>query len=205
MAEDQQHRARDPGLKLGQIGRVTWVHCPKCDGPAKHDSRGAECLRCGYMTIQNTDPYSTRWVRIRQDDPRCVNCRKPLPTEAMPTGLMKDGELHVRVKCRNCGETVDYRALPWSSPNGASRPEPTRLRLYLTTQVAGETLWVDNLAHLDLLEEYLGAKVRERGPVAGLTMMARLPAWMKASTARPKILRGLRHLRERAEKAGIDE
>jgi len=64
---------------------------------------------------------------------------------------------------------------------------------------------VDNLAHLAVLEDYLGAKVRERGPVRGLTMMARLPAWMKAATMRPKILRGLTHLRERAEKAGIDE
>lgn len=198
-------RARDPGLRLGQIGRVTWVHCPKCDGPAKNDRRGAECLRCGYMTIQETSPASTRWARIRQRDASCVHCRAPLPAHAMPTALDKDGELHVRVRCSACGETVDYRASIAFPPEGASRAEPVRLPLYLTTQVGGETLWVDNLAHLAVLEDYLGAKVRERGPVRGLTMIARLPAWMKSATMRPKVLRGLRHLRERAEKAGIDE
>ena len=55
------------------------------------------------------------------------------------------------------------------------------------------------------LEDWLGAKVRERGPRAGLTMMARLPRWMKASTNRTKVLRGLAQLRELAEKSGIDE
>ena len=79
------------------------------------------------------------------------------------------------------------------------------LRRYLETQVAGETLWVLNLAHLEALEDWLGAKVRERGPQAGLTMMARLPRWMKASTNRTKVLRGLAQLRELAEKSGIDE
>lgn len=205
MSDQGQSRARDPGFKRGQIGRVAWVHCPACDGPARHDSRGAECLRCGYMTIPETGGRSTRWARPQQADPRCVHCRMPIPTDPVPTALMRDGTLHVRVKCRNCGEQGDHRALPASPPKGATTAEPAWLRLYLTTQVAGETLWVDNLAHLEMLEDYLGAKVRERGPVPGLTMMARLPAWMKAATARPKILRGLRHLRERAEKAGIDE
>ena len=205
LPEEPAHRARDPGLKLAQIGRVTWVHCPKCDGPAKHDARGAECLRCGYMTIQERGDYPARWGRIRQDDPRCVNCRRPIPADPVPTAFSKEGELYVRVKCPNCAETGDYRASGASPPLGASASEPARLRMFLTTQVAGETLWVDNLSHLEALEAYLGAKLRERGPVPGLTMMARLPAWMKAASAREKILRGLRHLRERAEKAGIDE
>jgi len=202
---DHRHRARDPGLKLGQIGRVTWVHCPSCDGPAKSNSSGVTCLRCGYMTIQNTEPFSSSWARIRQRDARCAHCRLPLPNAPLPTAREIDGELHVRVKCPECGETVDYRADIAFPPAGASQPEPVRMRLYLTTQVGGETLWVDNLAHLDMLEDYLGAKVRERGEVRGLTMMARLPAWMKSSTMRPKILRGLAHLRDRADKAGIDE
>ncbi|NCP17830.1 MAG: hypothetical protein GW855_01565 [Erythrobacter sp.] len=64
---------------------------------------------------------------------------------------------------------------------------------------------MNNLAHLDALEDWLGAKVRERGPQPGLTMMAKLPRWMKASTNRDKVLRGLAQLRDRAQKAGIDQ
>jgi len=36
-------------------------------------------------------------------------------------------------------------------------------------------------------------------------MMAKLPRWMKASTNRDKVLRGLAQLRDRAQKAGIDQ
>ncbi|KLE36095.1 hypothetical protein AAW00_04175 [Aurantiacibacter luteus] len=79
------------------------------------------------------------------------------------------------------------------------------MRRFLETQVAGETLWVNNLAHLDAIEQWIGAAVRERGDRPGLTMMARLPRWMKASTNREKVLRGLANLRERAQRAGIDE
>ncbi|HEY6817682.1 MAG TPA: hypothetical protein VI168_19270 [Croceibacterium sp.] len=199
------HRARDPGLKLAGFGRVTWVHCPQCDGPAKNDAQGTECLRCGYMTMQQTSPAPERWARISLRDPRCSHCRNPLPTRPLPTASIKDGDLHVRVKCPACAEIVDYPADFALPPAGASRTETTYLKLYLTVRVGGETLWVDNLAHLAALEDYLGAKVRERGPVRGLTMMARLPAWMKSATMRPKVLRGLRHLRERAERAGIEE
>ena len=109
----------------------------------------------------------------------------------------------MRVRCSNCHKTEDYPAHPgWNpGPRAATR----KMRIYLATQVAGETLWVDNLVHLEALEDWLGAKVRERGPVAGLTMMAKLPGWLKASTNRAKVLRGLAQLRERAEQAGIDE
>lgn len=198
------HRAADPGLKRHQFGQVTWIECPECDGPARNTAAGAACLRCGYHTIQNREPASSGWARISADDPLCSFCRTPLPQQAMPTGRTVDGKLKVRVRCSACAKTVDYPASIAFPPEG---PAPTsRWRpLYLTTQVSGHTLAVDNLAHLDALEHWLGASLRERGPVRGLTMMARLPAWMKSATMRPKILRGLRHLRQQAKAAGIDE
>jgi hypothetical protein len=199
------HRARDPGLKLGQIPGPTWVHCPECDGAARSDADGVACLRCGYMTIQNREPYHNKWVRIRQEKPTCSHCGAPLPTDGLPASRMIDGELHVRVRCPACAKAEDYRATPWFPPRGHPDVPQVWMRRYLVAKVGGETLWVDNLAHLEMLEDYLGAKVRERGSVAGLTMMARLPAWMKSATMRPKIVKALALLRERAEKAGINE
>jgi hypothetical protein len=200
-----QKRARDPGSKLGEFGYVIWVHCPKCDGPAKLNGSGVSCLRCNHVTIQKTEPSPLRWARIRSPDPRCTHCGTALSNQAMPTALEKDGALFVRVKCPQCTRTVDYRGEIGFPPSGASTAEPEWLRRYLETQVGGETLWVNNLAHLDALEAYLGATIRERGPVAGLTMMARLPAWMKSATMRPKVLRGLKTLRDRADHDGITE
>jgi len=196
------HRARDPGLRLAQYGRVSWVHCPQCQGAAKSSSRGVSCVDCGYMTIQR--PWGqTRWACIDLTDPRCTHCRLPLDNEPRPTARHDGDRLLVRVQCPHCRETVDYPGRVAFAPQGL--PPERGLPLFLTAQVGGQTLWVDNLAHLSALESYLSALVRERGPVAGLTMMARLPAWMKSAANRPRIVRALRHLRARARKAGIDE
>ena len=197
-------RARDPGLKRFQFGQVVWIECPQCDGPAANSSMGAHCRRCGYMTIQHREPSSRQWARIALTDPLCSHCRSPLPQAPMPTGRMVDGKFKLRVRCTGCARSVDYpaqSAFPPQGPGGGGNWRP----LYLRTLVSGHELAVDNLAHLDALEAWLGASLRERGPVAGLTMMARLPVWMKSATMRPKILRALRHLRERAKRAGIDE
>ena len=197
------HRAQDPGGRLASFGKVTWVHCPQCDKAAKSNGNGVTCAHCGYMTIQKVGEDSNRWACFASDDERCRNCRKPLEQKNRPTRRMIDGKMFVRVRCNNCQETFDYPArYGWDEANYTPAP---RNPLFLQTQVAGETLWVDNLAHLDALEDWLGAKVRERPADRGLTMMARLPRWMKASTNREKVLRGLAQLRERAEKAGIDE
>lgn len=196
-----RHRARDPGVRLGELGRVTWVHCPRCDEAARSSGSGVDCRHCGYMTIQR-EARENRWARIAAGAPLCSFCRKELPAGPFPTRREVDGKLMVRVQCPHCRKTVDYPGTPAATPMDETT---VRLRLYLVAKVAGEELWVDNLAHLEALEEYLGALVRERAPQGGLTMMARLPAWMKSARSRPKILRALGQLRERAAKAGIDE
>lgn len=199
-------RSRDPGVKLGQIGGPTWVHCPECDGPAKNGGFGTACITCGYHTVRK--PWMPGpWGRFKEFDPRCINCRHKLPAGlVVPTrfdeGFMKT---FIRARCGHCGYTGVYRADPASPPAGAAYEEPRLVGLYLTTRVSGHVLWVANLAHLDLLEDYLSASLRERGPVRGMTMMARLPQWMKSATMRPKVMRALAHLRERALKAGIRE
>jgi len=195
------HRARDPGVRLGELGRVTWVHCPKCDQAARSSGNGVECRHCGYVTIQR-EARENSWARLAADKPLCSFCRKDLPTAPLPTRREVEGRLMVRVQCPHCRKTVDYPAVPAWPPTDEA---PLRLRLYLVAKVAGEDLWIENLAHLAALEDYLGALVRERAPEGGLTMMARLPAWMKSAHNRPKILRALGQLRERAAKAGIDE
>ena len=57
-----RHRASDPGVLLSQLGQVTWVHCPSCDGPAKNRAVGVRCIRCGYTTIQQVASPPVRWA-----------------------------------------------------------------------------------------------------------------------------------------------
>jgi hypothetical protein len=60
----------------------------------------------------------------------------------------------------------------------------------------GRTLWAFNRRHLDLLEAYVGAKLRERCASPGSSsMLARLPAWVKSAKHRDEVLRTISRLR----------
>jgi len=72
----------------------------------------------------------------------------------------------------------------------------------------GHLLWALNLEHLDWLERYVGARLRERpsrspsAPTASASALARkLPAWLKGAKHRDEILRTIRRLRATADQA----
>lgn len=92
-----------------------------------------------------------------------------------------------------------------SSPDQPSRPLATATRpydpyfgtpLWLATDCRGHVLWAYNTAHLDLLEAYVSAQLRERGSIPGsMSLVERLPAWIKDGRHRSEVLSGIRRLR----------
>lgn len=85
---------------------------------------------------------------------------------------------------------------------GMSREAPRELDLWLVADCCGETLYANNLAHLDFLEGFIGATLRERSshPTSGWSnraLASRLPAWMKSAANRAEILKTIRKLRAR--------
>ena len=75
------------------------------------------------------------------------------------------------------------------------------LPLWLQLNCCGETLWAYNERHLDFLESYVGAKLRERSfgefGCSNKSLASRLPAWIKSAKNRPKIMKCLAKLREK--------
>ncbi|MCH9682509.1 MAG: TFIIB-type zinc ribbon-containing protein [Deltaproteobacteria bacterium] len=70
------------------------------------------------------------------------------------------------------------------------------LPLWLQTNVRGNLLWAWSEAHLEEIERFVEALLRERSPQAGNSSMAsRLPAWMKRANAREPMRKGLQKLR----------
>jgi len=74
--------------------------------------------------------------------------------------------------------------------------------LWLQTDLGGRVLWAYNTRHLDYLEAYVVARHRERHLTADdearqfrMTMIAKLPAWLKAAKNRAKILRRIARMR----------
>ena len=111
--------------------------------------------------------------------------------------------------CGGCARVVEGRGI---CPSCAWTALPSRkgfaygtphdpfldLPLWLATDVGGETLWAFNAEHLDLLESFVSATLRERVPEReGFTLVEKLPAWMKAAKNRDAVLGGIARLRER--------
>ena len=75
------------------------------------------------------------------------------------------------------------------------------LPLYLSTTVRKHVLWAFNPDHIAYLADYLGANLRKRSLYPyNMTVMARLPRWMKAAKSRTSIMAALKRL----EKMGRD-
>jgi hypothetical protein len=78
--------------------------------------------------------------------------------------------------------------------------------LWLVTPVRGEMLWAYNARHLDFIEEFVRATLRERRApgaaawvgYANKSLASRMPLWMKRGANREAILAGCARLRERA-------
>jgi len=102
--------------------------------------------------------------------------------------------------CPSCAWTRECprdRAL-WGVPNDPYLGLP----LWLTTPVGDETLWAFNAGHLDLLDAYVSATLRERvADRAGFTLVERLPPWLKSAKNRDAVRAGIARLRERLAEA----
>lgn len=99
-----------------------------------------------------------------------------------------------RLRCPACGLFKDE----WHSEPlyGAAVDPYFRLPLWLQEDCRGHVLWAYNARHLDRLESYIAARLRERGRRLGsMSMVERLPTWMKSSKNRDDVLRIIRRLR----------
>jgi hypothetical protein len=101
------------------------------------------------------------------------------------------------------------RGPPWPAFGSRFRPQAVltlsevhislskRKRTQVGECCGGRTLWALNEAHLTLLEDYVAARLRERGQAEGMTLVARLPAWLKSAKNRGEVLRVITRLRDR--------
>ncbi|MEZ5427849.1 MAG: hypothetical protein R2747_16385 [Pyrinomonadaceae bacterium] len=70
-----------------------------------------------------------------------------------------------------------------------------RLPLWLAVPCGGETLWAYNREHLELIEDYVSAKLRERTKKGGNSFLSRLPKWIKAAKNRDQVLKAIGRLK----------
>ncbi|GAA2919039.1 hypothetical protein GCM10020221_14140 [Streptomyces thioluteus] len=104
-----------------------------------------------------------------------------------------------KLVCPGCGLSRYARE---SSPVFRYGP-PTdpyfQLPLHLQTETRHGRLWAYNPEHLMLIRQFVAAPLRERAPWyepgRKMTLLARLPAWVKRSKNRAEVLRAIDRMR----------
>jgi hypothetical protein len=124
----------------------------------------------------------------------------------------------VALTCPHCGLSQFWAAAEPGTPHSVTAADPQRyppgvvaigapvdwyfhLPLWLQTSCCGETLWAYNAAHLDFIEDYVRATLREhaRGEHGwrNQALGNRLPRWMKDGKNREDVLKCVERLREK--------
>ncbi|MET8962027.1 hypothetical protein ACWEQ2_31995 [Streptomyces sp. NPDC004096] len=151
------------------------------------------------------DPRSTEYDFISLIIVRCPGCEKaarvvPAPEDSDPGGRTLFGPR--RLVCRGCGLSRVWNGCVVTPSSGTAQPATDPyfgLPLWLQHETRHGWLWAYNLEHLDLIRRFVQASLRERAPWYDtgqkMTLVARLPAWIKRARNRDEILRVVSRIR----------
>ncbi|MEU0403928.1 hypothetical protein ABZ318_27575 [Streptomyces sp. NPDC006197] len=148
------------------------------------------------------DPRSTAYDFIDSIVVRCPGCAEaarviPAPEEDPAPGgraLCRPR----RLVCRGCGLSRVWSGRLVELSHGTARPATDPyfgMPLWLQVETRHGWLWAYNLEHLDLIHRFVQASLRERAPWYDtgqkMTLVARLPVWIKRAKNRDEILRAV--------------
>ncbi len=136
--------------------------------------------------------------------PKCAACAQTFRIDAEN----KDWFAPRRLACGSCGYSKEWAerriARHWRSSE--PRDDYFELPLWLQVSFPDGTLWAYNRDHLELIEAFVTAKLRERrrdpkfgwfnGSIAG-----RLPKWIQSGKNRDAILRRIDRLKDKLTSA----
>ncbi|MGW3094909.1 hypothetical protein ACWDCC_15805 [Streptomyces sp. NPDC001102] len=147
------------------------------------------------------DPRSTEYDFISLIIVRCPGCQEaarvvPAPEDSDPGGRILFRPR--RLICRGCGLSRVWSSRPVALPAGTAQPATDPyfgLPLWLQVETRHGWLWAYNPEHLDLIRRFVQAPLRERAPWYDtgqkMTLVARLPTWIKRAKHRDEILRAV--------------
>jgi hypothetical protein len=131
---------------------------------------------------------------------RCPRCERIAHFERRP-GHTADARgatwPEFRLVCRSCGlSRIDTGP---GQPSGRAGRRCYRPPLWLRAETRHGVLWAYNLEHLDLIRRFVAADLRERAPWYDtghkMTLVARLPAWIKSAKNRDEVLHAIDRIR----------
>ncbi len=151
------------------------------------------------------DPRSTEYDFLGDIHVTCPNCAKGarvIPGSRDPEAGHRPAFAPRRLVCRHCGlvKATLSRHLVFLRGTTRGMTDPyfgTPLRLQIETRHGW--LWAYSPEHLTLIRHYVAATLRERTPSCDtgwkMTLVARLPRWIKNAKNRDEVLRAIDRIR----------
>ncbi|GJH41240.1 hypothetical protein RCZ04_17900 [Capnocytophaga sp. HP1101] len=174
----------------------TWVTCPECQKVAVVTHNGGSQVHCAHCGFEKRDEDLELFACVVKLN--CPNCGTPI--EEKQGGLKEKKDL-CQVKCPECGEEYlikpqyqTYRKPNPIAPNGLKCDSTFGLPYFFQENVRGNLFWARNMSHLQVMEDYIASDLRERN---GMTMVAKLPTFVKSKKNRELILKILRKWQEK--------
>lgn len=185
------------------------------------DSVLVECPGCGEMARVGLPkgPVDCCCGGWHDRSPLSLTCLACGHSARGPEGVWGRVEMVASGRCGRCGGTVHHSrvgpfrarlAVPCPACSAVSdlptRPVSRRISvegeyrgfpLWLRTEVVGHMLWAFDGGHLDRIEEYVAASLRERMPNRNGSFASRLPGWLKQAKHRDAVLTACARLRAR--------
>lgn len=157
-----------------------------------------------YPTVSDGDRFVDHGLRIYDlgeeflvECPNCSMRGKVIPSGELPQKVSDQLFAARKYVCLNCLHRKE-----WSGKQiavGGAADWYFGLPLWLRISCCGETLWAYNVRHLDILEGYVSAKLRERTNKGRNSFLSKLPKWTKSAKNRDEILRAIEKLRIMAD------
>ncbi|GAA4048757.1 hypothetical protein [Nonomuraea soli] len=198
MGTDERRRFSDrghPRQYLSTAGRVL-VRCPRCAGCAVVTPTRVTCLSCGYAKDATGIGWPGRIGTLARG--RCGTCGRDVERRGSRTGAPPRW---MPVRCPGC-RAVTRVPVTWWPHAAPGAPAVGGLDLWLQTPCRGHVLWAYDAEHLDFLERYVRAALREREPNRNAGLASRLPGWLKSAKNRHAVLAACATLRKRLLDAG---
>ena len=176
-----------------------WVACPECQGAVHitYTQEGAvvQCSCCSFHTSQEDLQYFEAITVLN-----CPNCGTPI--RRSQKRLKEKSEL-IKVSCPHCHEVYEvkpryetyYESFP-TQDSGLQCDDVFGLPYYFQENVRGHLFWAKNITHLLLMEDYIASDLRER---EGMTIVAKLPTFIKLKKNRALLLKILRRWKEQLQ------
>lgn len=162
------------------------------------------------MQIRSKNSYNTNLYQLAKDIwVVCPNCEKRALVDTGGFHTLQKTSYTIKLVCGHCGynkflDTVTNRIDPKQRKGkvlifGEPIDPFFHLPLWFQSEFEEHILWAYNPEHLELLEEHVAAKLRERNQqkFKVRSIGARLPKWMTSAHNREAILHHLQKLKSR--------